>query len=49
MALVFSFDLTIWMPLYVTCKTFNTPIMIPFTSFAIGGVNETVSLRRNES
>ena len=43
MALVSSLDLTIWMPLYVTCKTFITPIMIPFTSFAIGGVNVTES------
>ena len=44
MALVSSFDLTVWMPLYVTCKTFITPIIIPFTSFAIGGVNVTGSL-----
>ena len=43
MALVSSFDLTIWMPLYVTCKTFITPKMIPFMAFEIGGVNVTGS------
>ena len=41
MALVSSLDLTIWIPLYVTCKTIITPIMIPFTSFAIRGINVT--------
>ena len=48
MALVSSLDLTIWMPLYVTCKTFITPLMIPFTSFAIGGVNVTGSPHRKK-
>ena len=43
MALVSPLDLTIWMPLYVTCKTFITPIMIPFTSFEFRGVNVTGS------